>query len=101
MKLALANAFLTESQVLKVVASAAVPERVIAAIAQDSKWSVQYNVRVALIRNVHTPAPVVLAFLPDLTMRDLKDVATLEAVPSHVRRYIENELERRAAAGGA
>ena len=100
-KLALANAFLTESQVLKVVASAAAPERVIAAIAQDAKWSVQYNVRVALIRNPHTRAPVALAFLPDLTMRDLKDVAALETVPSHVRRYIEKELERRAAAGSA
>lgn len=95
MKLALANAFLTESQVLKVVAGAAVPERVIAAIAQDAKWSVQYNVRVALIRNPHTPAPMVLAFLPDLTMRDLKDVAALETVPVHVRRYIEKELARR------
>ena len=100
MKLALANAFLTESQVLKVVSSAAAPERVIAAIAQDAKWSVQYNVRVALIRNQHTPAPVVLAFLPDLTMRDLNDVAGLETVPTHVRRYIQKELERRAAAGG-
>jgi hypothetical protein len=95
MKLALANAFLTESQVLKVVARAAVPERVIAAIAQDAKWSVQYNVRVALVRNPHTPAPVVLAFLPDLTMRDLKDVAGLETVADSVRGYIEKELARR------
>ena len=100
MKLALGNGFLTESQVLKVVASAAAPERVIAAISQDPKWSVQYNVRVALIRNPHTPAPVVLAFVPNLTMRDLKDVAALETVPVHARRYIEKELERRAAAGG-
>ncbi|MGA8035754.1 MAG: hypothetical protein WA823_15075 [Candidatus Acidiferrales bacterium] len=96
MKLALGNSFLTESQVLKVIASAAVPERVIAAIAQHPKWSVQYNVRVALIRNWQTPVPVVLAFLPNLTMRDLKDVAALETVPAHVRRYIEKELARRA-----
>jgi hypothetical protein len=96
MKLALGNAFLTESQVLKVIANAAAPERVIAAIAQHPKWSVQYNVRVGLIRNVHTPAPVVLAFLPNLTMRDLKDVAALETVPGYVRKYIERELARRA-----
>jgi hypothetical protein len=96
MKLALGNAFLNESQVLKVVANAAVPERVIAAIAQHPKWSVQYNVKVGLIRNAHTPAPSVLAFLPNLTMRDLKDVAALETIPAHVRRYIEKELQRRA-----
>jgi hypothetical protein len=96
MKLALGNSFLTESQVLKVIANAAVPDRAIAAIAQHPKWSVQYNVRVGLIRNAHTPAPVVLAFLPNLTMRDLKDVAALETVPDHVRKYIHRELARRS-----
>ena len=69
-KLTLANAFLTESQILKVLAKPGVPERVVAAIAQHPKWSVQYNVRVALFRHPHTPDPVVLAFLPNLTVRD-------------------------------
>ncbi len=96
MKLALGNSFLTESQVLKAIGSPDVPERVITAIAQHPKWSVQYNVRVGLIRNSHTPAPLVLGFLNQLTMRDLKDVAALESVPAHVRRYIEKELARRA-----
>src|SRR5271170_2855968 len=54
-KLALGNAFLTESQVLKVLAKPGVPERVVAAISQHPRWAVQYNVRVALIRNPHTP----------------------------------------------
>jgi hypothetical protein len=94
-KLALANAFLTESQILKVLAKPGVPPRVVAAIAQHSKWSVQYNVRVALIRNAHTPVPVVLAFLPILTARDLKDLATLEGITPHVRKYIQRELSRR------
>jgi hypothetical protein len=97
-KLALANAFLTESQVLKVLAKASVPERVVAAIAQHPRWSVQYNVRIALVRNPHTPVPVVLAFLPNLTLRDLKDLAELEGVSPHVRRYIQKELSRRPGA---
>jgi hypothetical protein len=95
-KLALANAFLTESQILKVLAKPGVPERVVAAIAQHPKWSVQYNVRVALIRNSHTPVPVVLAILPNLTLRDLKELATLEGVTPHVRKYIQRELSRRS-----
>lgn len=96
LKLALANAFLTESQILKVLAKPGVPERVVAAIAQHPKWSVQYNVRVALIRNAHTPVPVVLAFLPNLAVRDLKDLATLEGITPHVRKYIQRELSRRS-----
>ena len=99
-KLALANPFLTESQILKVLAKAGVPERVVAAIAQHPKWSVQYNVRVALIRNQHTPVPSVLAFLPNLTLRDLKELVALEGVTAHVRKYIQRELARRTGSGG-
>jgi hypothetical protein len=99
-KLALANAFLTESQVLKVLAKPGVPERAIAAIAQHPKWSCQYNVRMALVRNAHTPVPSVLAFLPNLTLRDLKEIARLENLAPHLRKYIRQELARRADAAG-
>ena len=97
-QLALANAFLTESQVLKVLAKPGLPERVVAAIARDSKWSCQYNVRVALVRNVHTPTLVVRAILPNLTLRDLKDVSTLETLAPHLRKHIKQELARRSGA---
>ncbi len=93
-KLALANAFLTESQILKVLAKPGVPERVVAAISQHPRWAVQYNVRVALVRNQHTPVPVILAFLPNLTLRDLKDLAELDGLSPHVRRYIQKEISR-------
>ncbi|MGA9883753.1 MAG: hypothetical protein WBQ34_08550 [Candidatus Acidiferrales bacterium] len=94
-KLALDNAFLTESQVLKVLAKSGVPERAVAAIARHRKWSHMYNVRVALVRNPSAPAPDVMAILPDLTLRDLKDLAGLETLPPHVRKYIGKELQRR------
>lgn len=97
-KLALANAFLTESQVLKVLAKAGVPERVVASIAQHAKWSRQYNIRAALVRNPHTPAPCVLEFLPDLTLRDLKDIAALEDLTPHRKKQVSEEIARRAAA---
>jgi hypothetical protein len=99
-KLALDNAFLTESQVLKVLAKSDVPERAVAAIAQHRKWSRLYNVRVALVRNPATPAPSVLAILPDVTLRDLNDLVALESLPPHVRRYIDEELVRRSKRAG-
>ncbi|HXP71972.1 MAG TPA: hypothetical protein VOA88_22045 [Candidatus Dormibacteraeota bacterium] len=95
-KLALDNSFLTESQILKVLAKPDVPERVVTAIAQHPKWSCQYNVRLGLMRNDHTPAPTVLAMLPNLTVRDLKEIATHEPLAPHVKKYIERELDRRA-----
>ncbi len=99
MKLALANPFLTESQILKVLAKPGVPERVVAAIAQDAKWSRQYNIRAALVRNAHTPAPCVLEFLPDLTLRDLKDIAALEELAPHRRKQVSEEIARRPGGG--
>ncbi len=99
-KLALDNAFLTESQVLKALAKSGVPERAVAAIAQHRKWSQMYNVRVALVRNPSTPAPHVITILADLTLRDLKDLAGLETLRPHVRKYIETELQRRIERAG-
>jgi hypothetical protein len=95
LKVALNNASLTESQILKVLANPALPDRVVAAVAQHGTWSAQYNVRIALLRNRHTPPPCILAFLPHLTLADLKDLAALEELPPHAKTYIQRELERR------
>jgi hypothetical protein len=95
-KLALTNPFLTESQVLKVLAKPGLPERVVAAIAQHPRWSYQYNVRIALVRHPHAPAAVVLAFLPQLTLGDLKQVARLEGLAPHLKKQFREELLRRA-----
>lgn len=95
-KLALANSFLTESQILKVLAKPGAPQRSVVAIAQHPKWSCQYNVRVALVRNPHTPLQSVMAFLPDLTLRDLKDVGAMEGLPMQAKKCIRQELERRS-----
>jgi hypothetical protein len=95
-KLALANAFLTESQILKVLAKAGVPERVVAAVAQHPKWSSQHNVRIALVRNPHTPAAAVGSFLPQLTLGDLNQIARLEGLAPHLKKQLRDELLRRS-----
>jgi hypothetical protein len=99
-KLTLDNAFLTESQILKALAKAGVAERVVVAIAQHAKWSCQYNVRAALVRNPHTPAASIRAFLPNLTLRDLKDISRVEGLAPHLKKLIRDELARRAEASG-
>jgi hypothetical protein len=49
------------------------------------------------MRNASTPAPIVLAILPNLTIRDLKEIAKHEALAPHLKKYILRELERRAS----
>ena len=48
------------------------------------------------MRNAHTPVSVVLAMLPNLSVRDLKEIAKLEPLAPHLKKYIQHELERRA-----
>jgi hypothetical protein len=96
LRLALGNAFITESQVLRVLAKPGVPERVVVAIAQHPKWSSQYNVRVALVRNAAAPENFVRAALRDLTLRDLNDLAEVQELPAARRKIMAEELERRA-----
>ncbi len=97
--LALDNAFLTESQVLKVLSREELPEFVPAAIARHRKWSYLYNVRMALVRHPLTPLARVLAFLPDLTLRDLDELSGARSLPASLKQYIRAEVALRRQRG--
>ncbi|MGH9792599.1 MAG: hypothetical protein ACRD5W_15430, partial [Candidatus Acidiferrales bacterium] len=93
--LALENPYLTEAQLLRVLARNELPANVAAAVAQHRKWSLLYNVRIALVRNPGTPLARVLSFLPDLTMRDLSDLSGLTTLPANLREYLRHEIAER------
>ena len=97
LKPALGNGFLSESQVLKVLAKDGVPERVVAAIAAHPKWSCVYNVRMALVRNERTSAAIVKRLVGELTLRDLQDVSRLPGVPAGAKQVMLDEIESRAS----
>jgi hypothetical protein len=96
---ALDNSHLTAAQVLKALAREGVPESAVHAIAQHRKWSCDYNVRLALVRNPLTTLAVSLSFLPELTVSDLHELAAPGIVPEPLRKYLEAETQRRIRAG--
>jgi hypothetical protein len=96
---ALDNSHLTAAQVLKALAREGVPESAVHAIAQHRKWSCDYNVRLALVRNPATTLAVSLSFLPELTVSDLHELAAPGIVPEPLRKYLEAETQRRIRAG--
>jgi hypothetical protein len=96
---ALDNADLTASQILKVLAREAVPESVVQAIAQHRKWSCDYNVRLALVRNPGSTLSTVLGYLPTITVADLSALAEPGIVPERLRKYLEAEVQRRIRLG--
>jgi predicted regulator of amino acid metabolism with ACT domain len=89
------NAYLTEAQVLKVLSREKLPPGVVRTIAQHRKWSITYNVRLALVRHPSSPLATVLAYLPELTVSDLRELAAPGIVPESLRKYLEAEVQRR------
>lgn len=96
---ALDNGFLTEAQVLRALAREKLPAPVASAIAHHPKWSHLYNVRMALVRHPLAPLGRVLAFLPELTLRDLQELRKLGTLSGNLRQYIRHEIARRSGGG--
>lgn len=95
-RIALDNPLLTEAQVLKVLSRGKLPATVVTAIASHRKWSYLYNVRVALVRHPQTPLQRVLAFLPDLTLNDLRELCEASGLTENLRQYLRREIAQRA-----
>jgi hypothetical protein len=99
LEVALDNPHLHATQILKTLATEGVPEAVVHAIAQHRKWSCDYNVRLALVRNPASTLAAVLGFLPELTVSDLEALAAPGVVPERLRKYLEAQVYRRIHAG--
>jgi hypothetical protein len=93
--LVLDNTNLTEAHVLKALSRPKITPHVIEAISKHQKWSHSYNVRLALVRQPATTLSTVLAYLPELTVSDLRELVTPGIVPENFRRYLQAEIQRR------
>jgi hypothetical protein len=89
------NVHLTEAQVLKVLSREKLQPAVVSAIGQHRKWSITYNVRLALVRHPSSPLARVLAYLPELTVSDLRELAAPGIVAESLRKYLQAEVRRR------
>jgi hypothetical protein len=52
-------------------------------------------VRIALLRQPSTTLKSILAFLPELTVSDLRELAAPGILPENVRNYLQAEIHRR------
>jgi hypothetical protein len=97
--IALDNPYLTEAQILKVLSREKLAAPVIPAIVGHRKWSITYNVRLALVRQPSAPLAAILSYLPELTVSDLRELAAPGIVPQSLRKYLQAEVQRRIRAG--
>ncbi|MFQ5724044.1 MAG: hypothetical protein ACE5G6_06085, partial [Terriglobia bacterium] len=92
---ALDNPFLTEGELIRVLRRDELPEAVVEKMAQHSKWSRRYDLRVQLVRHPLTPLATALGFLPELKVADLRLLATDKRMQPTLRKYVREEAERR------
>lgn len=89
------NPNLTEAQVLKALSFDRLPVGVIQSVAQHRKWSHVYNVRLALVRHPSSTLSTILAYLPELTVSDLRELASPGIVSESLRKYLLAEIQQR------
>src|SRR6266571_4154515 len=93
------NPYMTEAQILRALSSEKPATSVIPAIVHHPKWSITYNVRLALVRHPSAPLATILSYLPELTVSDLRELAAPGIVPENLRKYLQAEVQRRVRAG--
>ena len=99
LSIVLDNPGLTEAQVLKALSRATLPVGVVKAIAQHRKWSHTYNVRLSLVRHPSSTLSTILAYLPELTVSDLRELASPGIVSENLRKYLLAEIQQRIRKG--
>ena len=99
LSIVLDNANLSEAHVLKALSKVKLEPRVVDAVARHPKWSSSYNVRLALVRQPAATLSTVLAYLPELTVSDLKELTAPGIVADNLRRYLQAEIQRRISRG--
>lgn len=98
---ALENPRLTESAVVKALQNAKASPGLVAAVCRHAKWSPRAEVRIALLRNPHTPLARAVEFARSLPHAQLREVLHASRLPEKVKRYLRSDLgSRRSAAHG-
>ena len=89
---ALDNSRLTEAQVVKAIMRSDAASTLIHAVCQHSKWSLRREVRIALLRNQHTPMARALEFARSLPAGVVREILHGSHLPANVKEYLLKTL---------
>lgn len=91
---ALESPRLTEASVVRAL-QRTVSGAFVEAVSHHPKWSLRAEVRMALLRNAHTPMARALEFARRLAPAQLRDVLHNSRLPEKIKAYLRKELEGR------
>lgn len=92
---ALNNSRLTEPWVVKALMRDDAPELLVSLVSAHRKWSLRNEVRIALLRNQHTPLARAIQLADALPSSTLREVLANSRLHKKVKNYLITELERR------
>jgi hypothetical protein len=89
---ALKNPRLTEAAMVKALQALGSSPAFVEAVCHDPKWSVRHEVRVALLRNPHTPLARALEFARRMPAPLLRDVLHTSRLPEKTKTYLRTAV---------
>lgn len=90
---ALENPRLTEAGVVKALQRSGASRAFVEAVCHDTKWSPRIEIRIALLRNAHTPVAKAIEFARRLPPRQLRDILHASKLPESVKRLLRKSDE--------
>lgn len=94
-KTALENPRLTEAAIVKALHRTQAAPAMVEAVCRHSKWSVRPEIRIALLRNAHTPLARAIEFARRLPPAQLRDILHASHLPEKIKAYLRKELRER------
>lgn len=90
---ALGNPRLTESAIVKALSRTAVTPALVEFLSRHPKWASRAEIRLALLRNSHTPAERALEFAGELPAAQLRDVLHSSRLPEGIKEDLRRTIE--------
>ena len=90
---ALENPRLTETAIVKALQRSNASSAFVEAICRHDKWSVRPEIRIALLRNEHTPLARALEFARRVPPAQLRDILHASRLPEKIKAYLRKELQ--------
>jgi len=90
---ALANPRLTEAGIIRALQRHNATPTLVEAICHHPNWSVRHEVRMALLRNAHTPLARAIEFARHLPPSQLRDILHNSKLPENIKEYLRKHLD--------
>jgi hypothetical protein len=95
----LLNSRLKEAAILQFLGSSRATAETISAVARHPRWKSRPNIRLAILKNPHTPAVWFTLFLPALRIPELNNLLTSRRLTPRQKMLVEEELGKRSGTG--